>query len=113
MRYGLLLLIFIVSCHDAPPPELNVNLPKSKVSPKNLVITISGDNKIYIQSKEASAVHLDSLLKQAMDSMRDQPLDTTVVVINADSAAAYGVVFNVMKIAKHYRGKVVTTVQGH
>jgi biopolymer transport protein ExbD len=111
MRYCLFLLLFIVSCHDSPPPELKISAPELRSPRKNLVVTITGENRVYIKSREIPLVQIDSLLKQAIDSTRDQLFDSIVVVINADTATHYGIVFKVMRAAKKFGVKVVASVE--
>ncbi|HET6993738.1 MAG TPA: biopolymer transporter ExbD [Chitinophagaceae bacterium] len=114
MRCCILLLLLFVSCHDSPPPDvIKIKIPEAKPSRMNLVVTISNENKVYIKNREVPLAHLDSLLKQAIDSTRDLPMDSATVLLQVDTAAHYGVVFKVLRTAKSLGAKVVASVAGN
>jgi biopolymer transport protein ExbD len=116
MRVGLILLITVLLLQNCRCPEVKINpveFPQGhKSNPrKNLLVTTTATNKIYIGSKEIPFVQLDSVLKMEINDLKDHVMDTITVVINADTATNYGVVFSVMKSAKKIGARVVANVQ--
>jgi biopolymer transport protein ExbD len=111
MRYSLLLLLFFFSCRDCPPDVLHVKIPESHSPRKNVLVVITSTDKIYIKDKEVPLPQLDSILKIAIDSTRDRSFDSARVIINADTASHYGVVYNVSRAAKRIGAMVVINVR--
>jgi biopolymer transport protein ExbD len=80
-------------------------------SRSNLMITVKANDKIYLIDREIPLATLDSTFKFEIDRLRKNELDTVTVVINADSLATYGTVFNIMRAAKKQGAKVVARIE--
>jgi biopolymer transport protein ExbD len=79
-------------------------------TPRHIVVSIDAQQQFYIGTQKVDSIHLDSLLNLEINKIR-ATVDTPTVVINADNAAWYGKVFQVMKAAKKNRARVVANVR--
>jgi len=112
MRYYLLLLlVLLISCNNCPSEVPHIITPKGTRSKRNVVVFTSGDNKMYIGTKEAPVTVFDSLLAIEIRKAQDNILDTVTVVISADSNTHYKVVFDIMKSAKRLGARVVANLR--
>lgn len=96
----LQLIIFFVLTSSFIRPGLKVDLPKGvpELTPKEkkeMVITITKENRLYFGKKEMSLGDLESLFLQKAQEAPD-----TLIVINADRRAFHGTVVEVMELAK-------------
>jgi len=91
----------------------NVKLPEYPKSTKrkNIIISTTENDKIYIGIKEIPRSHLDSLLRMEVGKTQDNFMDTVTVVINADTNTHYKVVFDIIRSAKKAGAKVVANVK--
>ena len=110
MRRNMTLSILLFFCNSCLPPEPDkVNIierPKSDSTRVSIVISVTAEQKVYIGSKEFSYLSIDSMLRKKIDSLRALSFFPTVV-INADSSANYGIVFDIMQAASRAGAKVV------
>jgi biopolymer transport protein ExbD len=112
MRYSLLLIVIFCSCQSSPSTEVKkINNPASHTPRKNLLVTATPEDKIYIYNREVQKPELDSVLQKEINNLMGQSRDTVTVVINADTATSYGLVFTIMKSAKRAGAKVVANVR--
>src|SRR5689334_15447158 len=117
MRLVMILtaIFFLQGCHpfrDKDPDPVKVEAPKnvSRDPRGNIVLKVTGDNKIFAGDKELPLAKLDSMLAIEIDKKRLDHPDTITVVIDADKAAEYGVVFQIVKAARKQQVKVVASV---
>ena len=113
MRYGLLLILFFVSCQNCPPEMPNIKRPEGSKDgkPGNVIVSVAGDDKLYIGTKEVAAAQFDSLLEVEISKRRNNLMDTVTVVIMADTSARYKTVFDIMRSAKKSGARVVANVR--
>ncbi|MFM2138868.1 MAG: hypothetical protein RJA57_1175 [Bacteroidota bacterium] len=108
----ILLMFFLIVATLANPNVVKVGLPKGTRDTKakqDIMVSIDKDQHYAIGSRKVPAEQFDSLLSMEIRKYRALR-DTPVVVINADTAAYYGEVFRVMKIAKRDSAKVVARI---
>jgi len=96
----LQLIIFFVLTSSFIRPGLKVDLPKGvpELSPKEkkeLVITITKENRLYFRKKEMNLNELKALFSEEA-----QKAPETLLVINADRRAFHGTVVEVIELAK-------------
>jgi biopolymer transport protein ExbD len=96
----ILLIFFMISTTFISVPGFRVNLPKTsapsiKSNDKNLVITISRDNKIDINGNVSVINKLPELIKEQLKTLKD-PL----VILQSDKNTSNGFVVDVMDIIK-------------
>jgi len=96
----LQLIIFFVLTSSFIRPALKVDLPKGvlEVSPKEkkeLIVTITEENRLYFEKREMNIRELETLFFQEA-----QKAPETLLVINADRRAFHGTVVEVMEVAK-------------
>lgn len=109
----ILLMFFLIVSTIANPNIVKVNNPRGSSDTKakqDIVVTIDKQQQFSIGSKRVDPLLLDSLLSQEIIKKRNL-VDTPTVVINADTAALYGEVWRVMRIAKRDSARVVAHVQ--
>ncbi|HRF25315.1 MAG TPA: biopolymer transporter ExbD, partial [Chitinophagaceae bacterium] len=82
----------------------------TKTNQKNIAVSVDKDQNFYIGKTKVANEHFDSLLHQEILKYK-QLVDTPSVIINADTAAYYGEVFRIMRIAKKDTAKVVAIVK--
>lgn len=91
-----------------------VNNPRAsndtRAEKRNISVTIDKDQHFTIGTQRVDPAQFDSLLH--LEILKYKKLvDTPSIVINADTAAYYGEVFRVMRIAKKDTAKVVAIVK--
>lgn len=108
----IVLVSFFQQCISPEPEVPKVNLSDPPAFPKRRDIIVSVDNKqqLYIGTEKIDTSLLDSLLPVEIKKFTVNT-DTPTVVINADTAAWYGTVYHIMRIAKKNGAKVVATVR--
>jgi len=93
----LLLIFFMLTSSFIFQPGIRINLPKAITSEAlgkdNIVITVTAENLIYVNSKIATITELGSVLKEA--SGFEQP-----VLIKADKRAALGRIVEIWDICR-------------
>lgn len=109
----ILLMFFLITTTMANPNVVKVNVPKGSKDTKakqNIVVSINKDQQFFIGQKQVDPNLIDSFL---LEEIRRQKLtiDTPTVVINADTAAYYGEVYRIMRIAKRDTANVVAIVK--
>lgn len=91
----VLLIIFMVTTPLIMQVGIKVNLPKSSISeviePERIIITVSKDNKIYINDNEISFESLSDSVKSKSDK---------IVIINADKDVSHGFVVEILDVVK-------------
>ena len=108
---GLLLLLFVFgSCISSEAQIPVFKGPAGKMA-GNITVSIDSLQQLYIGSNKIDSKLVDSLLSQEINKMKSSPYDTITVVINADTAALYGTVYHIMRVAKKQGAKVVATVK--
>ena len=114
------IFIFIQSCTEKKAKDFSSNpgdiikvRPPSGLSPSvglRLYVSLAADNTISVGDKKLPMKDLDSLLGIEINKIRPSIYDTVTIVLHADSATDYGVVFKVMRAVKKQNVKIVTTV---
>ncbi len=98
--FFLLVFFMVSSLAMTKINSLPVALPKTSSSPEavkqDIILTIKNDGTIFLNKTPTS---LDGIETQLAYEMHDHPQDT--VVVNADAAANYGLVVQVMDHARH------------
>jgi biopolymer transport protein ExbD len=113
MRYCLFLFLVLAACHNSPPPDVkHVNIKESPINSKrrNIVVTVTGDNKVYVGNKELPGSGMDSVLGKEIQTMRQETGDSIAVVIHADTNSRYKTIFAIIQAAQRARAKVVVDV---
>jgi biopolymer transport protein ExbD len=108
----ILLMFFLIVATLANPNVIKVGLPKTTKDTKakqNIMVSIDKNQQYYIGTTKIESTMFDSLLKNEIKRYRAF-VDTPTVVINADTAAYYGEVFRIMKVAKRDSAKVVARI---
>lgn len=109
----ILLMFFLIVATLANPNVVNVGLPRGTKDTKakqNIMVSIDKDQQYYIGTTKIEKGLFDSLLRKEIRKYKSF-VDTPTVVINADTAAYYGEVFRIMRIAKRDTAKVVARVE--
>ena len=108
----ILLMFFLIVATLANPNVVNVGLPRGTKDVKakqNIMVSIDKDQQYYIGTTKIKSEDFDSLLRKEIRKYKAF-VDTPTVVINADTAAYYGEVFRIMRVAKRDTAKVVARV---
>ena len=109
----ILLMFFLIVATLANPNIVKVGLPRGTKDAKakqNIMVSIDKDQQYYIGSNHVETAMIDSFLSREINKYKIT-VDTPTVVINADTAAFYGEVFRVMRLAKRAGAKVVANVK--
>lgn len=95
----LLLIFFMISTTFVVQPGINVNLPKTVTSEKqirkDIVVIITKDSTIYINEKKVDSRDILEKFKSEHDKNRD-----ALLIIKADKEVSHGEVVNIMDLAK-------------
>jgi biopolymer transport protein ExbD len=108
----ILLMFFLIVATLGNPNVVKVGLPRGSKDTKakqNIMVSINKDQQYFIGTKRIESAIFDSMLRLEIRKFRAF-VDTPTVVINADTAAYYGEVFRIMRIAKKDTAKVVARV---
>lgn len=96
----LLLIFFMLTTNFVLQSGIEVNLPQAaptKVeSTKEITITVTKDNKLYINQKEVSFKKLPAMLENTLKDEKGQKL----LVVRADKEVLHGTVVNIMDLCK-------------
>jgi len=113
MKLYFLASIFFISYHCYSQSPIKVEPQKnqtSDTSKQNIVVSIDRRQNFYIGTKKIKEQFLDSVLTTEIDKFKLQSL-TPIVIINADTAALFGQVFKVVRIAKKDSVRVLFNVK--
>lgn len=108
----ILLMFFLIVATLANPNVVNVGLPRGTKDTKakqNIMVSIDKDQQYYIGTTKIASAIFDSMLRMEIRKYKAF-VDTPTVVINADTAAFYGEVFRIMRVAKKDTAKVVARI---
>ncbi|MBI5857006.1 MAG: biopolymer transporter ExbD [Sphingobacteriales bacterium] len=109
----IVLMFFLIVSTIANPNLVKVNNPsgtKDVKAKQNIMVSVDKNQNFYIGTKRIDPAMFDSLLSAEIRRYK-QFVDTPSVVINADTAAYYGEVFRIMRIARKDTAKVVAIVK--
>jgi biopolymer transport protein ExbD len=110
--FGQFFLTFCYSCSNAiPDPEpIKIHEPvRGDTTSKAVMIRIDGEQQLFVGSQKISYSQLDSVIRFKKDSLAGENQSLTIL-INPDSAAIYGNVFQAVRAAKKAGAKVVVNV---
>lgn len=108
----ILLMFFLIVATMANPNVVKVGVPKGTKDVKakqNIMVSIDKNQQFYIGTTKVESAHFDSLLRMEIRKFKAL-VDTPTVVINADTAAFYGEVYRIMRLAKRDTAKVVARI---
>jgi biopolymer transport protein ExbD len=108
----ILLMFFLIVATLANPNVVRVGLPRGSKDTKakqNIMVSIDKNQQYYIGTTKVESSMFDSLLRKEIRKYKAF-VDTPTVVINADTAAYYGEVFRIMRVAKKDTAKVVARI---
>lgn len=109
----IMLMFFLIVSTTANPNIVKMNNPKGTKDTKakqNIVVSVGTNGQYFIGTKKIDAAIFDSMLSMEIKRYRSF-VDTPSVVINADTAAFYGDVFRVMRVARKDSAKVTAMVK--
>ncbi|MDI6781512.1 MAG: biopolymer transporter ExbD [bacterium] len=94
----ILLIIFMVTTPFLMQEGIKVNLPSSGVSqaqPEGVIVTLTKDNKIFIENEEVTLENLSpALIKKIGESIEK------LVIVRGDKDVFLGIAVNIMDVAK-------------
>jgi len=108
----ILLMFFLIVATLANPNVVRVGLPRGTKDTKakqNIMVSIDKNQQYFIGTTKVESSIFDSLLRKEIMKQKAF-VDTPTVVINADTAAFYGEVFRIMRVAKKDTAKVVARI---
>lgn len=108
----ILLMFFLIVSTLANPNVIKVGLPKGEKDTKakqNIMVSIDRNQQLYIGNKRIPSDSFELVLAGQIQEFRNK-VDTPTVVINADTVAHYGGVYQIMLLAKKEKAKVVARV---
>lgn len=108
----ILLMFFLIVATLANPNVVKVGLPRGSKDTKakqNIMVSIDKDQQYFIGTTKIESSIFDSMLRKEIRKYKAF-VDTPTVVINADTAAYYGEVFRIMRVAKKDTAKVVARI---
>lgn len=108
----ILLMFFLIVATLANPNVVKVGLPRGSKDTKakqNIMVSIDKNQQYFIGTTKVESSMFDSLLRKEITKYKAF-VDTPTVVINADTAAFYGEVFRIMRVAKKDTAKVVARI---
>jgi biopolymer transport protein ExbD len=108
----IVLMFFLIVSTIANPNVVTVSNPKGTKDTKakqHIMVSINKNQEFFIGTTRIESAAFDSALRKEI--MRYRTLvDTPTVVINADTAAFYGEVYRVMRLARKDKARVVAQV---
>ena len=108
----IVLMFFLIVSTIANPNVVSVDNPsgsKDTKAKQHIMVSIDRNQQFYLGTTPIASNVFDTALVNEI--RRYQALvDTPTVVINADTAAQYGEVFRVMRLAKKEKARVVARV---
>ena len=109
----ILLMFFLIVSTIANPNVVKMDVPRGTKDTKakqNIMVSIDKEQNYYLGTKKVENAMIDSFLVREIEKYKIT-VDTPTVVINADTAAYYGEVFRILRLAKKSGAKVVATVK--
>jgi len=109
----IMLMFFLIVATMANPNVVKMNNPsgtKDTKAKQQIMVSVGKDGQFFIGTKHIETHMFDSMLRDEIRKYKAF-VDTPSVVINADTAAFYGDVFRVMRIARKDTAKVVAIVK--
>ena len=109
----ILLMFFLIVATLANPNVVKVGLPKGSKDTKakqNIMVSIDKNQHFFIGTTKIESAIFDSMLALEIRKYKAF-VDTPTVVINADTAAFYGEVYRIMRLAKKDTAKVVARIE--
>lgn len=95
----VLLIIFMVTTPLIMQAGIKIALPKTMTSEVSesgrIIITLTKDNKIYLNDVEIKIEKLSGILKKQIENNSEK-----IVIINADKDVPHGSVVNILDISK-------------
>ncbi|OIP39236.1 hypothetical protein AUJ95_05825 [Candidatus Desantisbacteria bacterium CG2_30_40_21] len=94
----ILLLIFMIATPFLMQEGIKVNLPSSEVSqeqPEGIIVTLTKDNKIFIENEEIAVENLSDALIKKIGEAKEK-----LVIVRGDTAVMLGSAVNIMDMAK-------------
>jgi biopolymer transport protein ExbD len=108
----IVLMFFLIVSTIANPNVVSVNNPtgnKDTKAKQHIMVSIDRNQQFFLGASPVLRNNFDSALVGEIRRYRNL-VDTPTVVINADTAAQYGEVFRVMRLAKKENARVVARV---
>lgn len=108
----ILLMFFLIVATLANPNVVKVGLPKGSKDTKakqHIMVSIDRNQQFYLGTTALSADRFEAALTDEIRRFRNL-VDTPTVVINADTTAYYGEVYQIMLLAKKEKAKVVARI---
>lgn len=108
----IVLMFFLIVSTIANPNVVSVSNPKGSNDTKakqHIMVSIDRNQQLYLGTTPIPGSEFDSALIREIRKYQAL-VDTPTVVINADTAALYGEVFRVMRLAKKVKARVVARV---
>jgi biopolymer transport protein ExbD len=109
----IMLMFFLIVATMANPNVVKMNNPtgtKDTKAKQQIMVSVGKDQQFYIGTAKIESSVFDSMLRLEIKKYKAF-VDTPSVVINADTAAFYGDVFRVMRIARKDTAKVTAMVK--
>jgi len=95
----LLLIFFLLSSPFMIQPGIKIKLPKAASAEAEIydkvIITVTRDNKTFINEKEVTLDHLEDEIKKALSKTRER-----ILIVKADAETPHGMVVEVLDKAK-------------
>ena len=94
----ILLIIFMVTTPFLMQEGIKVNLPSSGVSqaqPEGVIVTLTKDNKIFIEDEEVTQENLSNTLIKKIGASNEK-----LVIVRGDKDVFLGLAVNIMDVAK-------------
>ena len=95
----LLLIFFMLSSTFVSQPGIKIKLPKSKArevqAEKRLILSITKDNKIYVNNRKVLKNELEKELRLQLASRSDK-----VIIVRADTGVTHGFVVEALDAAR-------------
>ncbi len=109
----ILLMFFLIVATMANPNLVKMNNPRGSKDTKakqQIMVSVGKDQQFFLGTKQIESAIFDSILTEEIRKYKAL-VDTPSVVINADTAAYYGDVFRVMRIARSNKAKVAALIK--
>ncbi len=108
----IVLMFFLIVSTIANPNVVGVSNPKGTKDTKakqHIMVSINKNQEFFIGTTKIESSIFDSMLRKEILKYKSL-VDTPTVVINADTAAFYGEVYRVMRLARKDKARVVAQV---
>ena len=109
----ILLMFFLIVATLANPNVIRVGLPKGVKDTKakqHIMVSIDRNQQFYLGTTALAPDRFEAALANEIRRIRSL-VDTPTVVINADTTAYYGEVYQIMLLAKKEKAKVVARIE--